>query len=129
MSEEHKAALAQGRRESRTVKAYLAALGSSKPGRPVTKESLESQLAAVDAKLEQVEDPLRRLDLIQRRLDLENASSSLANEVDLAALEIDFVRNASSYSSRRGISYAAWRQAGVPASVLKKAGIPQTRRR
>ena len=27
------------------------------------------------------------------------------------------------YAQRKGISYAAWRELGVPADVLKKAGI------
>jgi hypothetical protein len=30
---------------------------------------------------------------------------------------------AKAYSERRGISYAAWRELGVEAAVLKKAGI------
>ena len=44
-------------------------------------------------------------------------------KVDISALEDDFVRVAHSYSSRRGISYAAWREIGVDAAVLKKAGL------
>jgi hypothetical protein len=38
-------------------------------------------------------------------------------------LESAFVKSARSYSERKGISYAAWRQVGVEPAVLKKAGI------
>ena len=38
-------------------------------------------------------------------------------------LENDFVRVAKSFSERKGISYKAWREVGVPARVLKLAGI------
>jgi hypothetical protein len=44
-------------------------------------------------------------------------------------LAANFVAYAKSYSDRKGISYTAWRQFGVPADVLRKAGIQETRRR
>ncbi len=34
--------------------------------------------------------------------------------------------NAKSYGERKGISYEAWRQLGVPAEVLKRAGITKS---
>jgi len=37
------------------------------------------------------------------------------------------VEVAKSYSSRKGISYAAWREVGVEPAVLKKAGISRAR--
>ena len=129
MSQEHKAALARGRKESRAIKSYLRAIGSRKPGRPVTKESLNSRLGAVNAKLEVVDDPLKRLDLLQARLDIEEALESVEDAANLDEIEAEFVSNARSYSDRKGISYTAWRRFGVPAVVLKKAGIPETRRR
>ena len=43
--------------------------------------------------------------------------------VDQAALEKAFVGAAASYSARKKISYAAWRENGVSAAVLKAAGI------
>jgi hypothetical protein len=45
------------------------------------------------------------------------------NGIDLSSLEAEFVKVAQGYSDRQGISYAAWREVGVEASVLKKAGI------
>ncbi len=42
---------------------------------------------------------------------------------DLVALEEGFVKAAKNYSERKGITYAAWREAGIDASVLRRAGI------
>ena len=43
--------------------------------------------------------------------------------VDQTAVEDAFVQVAKSYGERQGISYNAWREVGVPAPVLKRAGI------
>ena len=51
MTEQHKEALKLGRLEARAIKAYLKALDALKPGRPVTRESLESRLGSVEAKI------------------------------------------------------------------------------
>lgn len=128
MSEEHKAALAQGRRESRAIKSYLEALASRRPGRPVTVDSVQKRLAAIDEKLSDESDPLKELDLRQERLNAEDALKRVEAKEDIDALESGFVEVAKNYSHRKGISYAAWRQVGVPASVLKAAGVPRTRR-
>jgi len=56
-------------------------------------------------------------------MDLELELSTKANAVDLSALEDDFVQAAREYGERKGISYAAWREAGVDAAVLKRAGV------
>lgn len=63
------------------------------------------------------------------RLDIEKAIAEVASGDDLDALEKGFVEHAKSYSERKGVSYTAWRQAGVPAAVLREAGIRETRRR
>ena len=52
--------------------------------------------------------------------------SSIAG-VDSKSLETDFVKIAKQFSEQRGISYGAWRDAGVAAVVLKRAGIARTR--
>lgn len=129
MSKEHKEALAKGRNESRAIKGYLSAIQSRRPGRPVTQESLKARLANIDSKLASTDDPLRRVDLLQTRIDIETALASVPQKVDIGRLEADFVAAVGSYSERKGISYSAWREFGVPAEVLKKAGIAQTRRR
>jgi hypothetical protein len=129
MSQEHKDALAQGRLEARSIKAYLRALDSRRPGRPVTKESLDKRLERVNAKLGDENDPLKRIELLQSKLDLQSALASVEDGANLDDLAANFVAYAKSYSDRKGISYTAWRQFGVPADVLRKAGIQETRRR
>lgn len=124
MTEDHKQALAVGRAEGRLVRAYLEALESSRPkrGRKRTKESIARRLERIDVELEAA-DPLKRLQLTQERLDLSEELEQMDSGVDLARLEADFARVAKGYAERKGITYAAFRQIGVPAAVLKKAGI------
>jgi hypothetical protein len=129
MSEEHKAALAQGRKEARAIKSYLKALSNKRPGRPVTKESLDKRLQTVQRKIEESDNPLDKVDLIQSKLDIEDALAELEDAEDLESLEAGFVESAASYSERKGVSYTAWREYGVPAKVLRTAGIKETRRR
>ena len=54
-------------------------------------------------------------------------AGSGAVPVDLSALRRDFIRSAKSFGERKGLSYATWRAAGVPADDLKAAGIKRTR--
>jgi hypothetical protein len=124
MSKEHKAALAEGREQGRAVRRYLEALEAHKPrrGRKRTPESMKKQLSAVEAEIA-VADPLRRLLKIQERLDLESALQASESKADLNQLEKEFVKSAAPYSERKGISYSAWRELGVPAAVLEKSGI------
>lgn len=129
MSEEHKEALARGRREARAIKAYLKALESRRPGRPVSKESLQKRLEKVNERLESAENPLETVDLIQTKLDIEKSLSEVENAQDMDSLETGFVENAASYSERKGVTYTAWREFGVPAKVLRSAGVKETRRR
>jgi hypothetical protein len=129
MTKEHKAALAQGRLEARSVKAYLASLGPKKRGRPVTQDSLHKKISEIDSKLKAEANPLKRLDLMQSRTEAEHALDTVGIGPDEEQLAADFVKYAKAYADRKGISYATWRQIGVPADVLRRAGIPQTRNR
>lgn len=124
MTDEHKAALAQGRAEGRAVKAYLEALAANKPkrGRKRTPDSIAKRLEKIDAELDDA-SPMNRLQLVQERMDLEGELARMGDQVDLSGLEDGFVAVAKAYGSRKGISYAAWREVDVPASVLKRAGI------
>lgn len=124
MTDEHKAALAVGRAESRAVKSYLEALEENRPkrGRRRTRESIENRLVTIEAELATAE-PLARLKMIQERMDLTKELDASSEPVDISDLEAGFVTNAKSYSESKGISYAAWREIGVPAAVLKAAGI------
>lgn len=128
MSDEHKHALAVGREESRAVRRYLEALEAHKPkrGRKRTTESIQSRLRQIDDRINGA-DPLTRVHLVQERLNLETELATKEEAVDLKALEEGFVEAAKSYGERKGITYAAWRAAGVDANVLRRAGIPRTR--
>lgn len=129
MSEEHKAALAKGREQGRKVRDYLAALElERRPGRQMDRGTIEAKLPDIQAKIDEEPDPAKRVELIQKRLDLEERLVELGDAPDLEALEQGFVEAAKEYSERKGISYPAWREAGVPAAALKQAGIPRTRR-
>jgi hypothetical protein len=124
MSAEHKAALAAGRDEGRAVKAYLEALDQERPrrGRKRTPDSIKKRLAAIDGSLDDA-SALRRLQLVQERMDLSKELEQSGAKVDLSSLESAFVKTAAKYAKRKGISYAAWRELGVSADVLKQAGI------
>ena len=121
---EHKAAMSQGRTETRIVRHYLEALAGVKQGggRRRSKDTLEKKLAAVEAELAAA-DPVSRLHLIQQRLDIAKAIEATEQTIDMEQLESDFVSVAESYSDRKGISYQAWREVGVDARVLRAAGI------
>ena len=124
MSDSHKAALAEGREQGRAVRRYLEALEAHRPkrGRKRTQESVERRLAAIDEKLNDA-DPLTRLHLSQERMNLQAELSSTDNAVDLGAWKRSSWPRPRSYGKRKGITYAAWRQAGVDPGVLRKAGI------
>ncbi len=125
MTDEHKAALAEGREQGRIVRRYLEALESHRPkrGRKRTPESISKRLASIDEKLAAA-DPLTRLHLVQERMDLEaELSAGDGESVDLSELEAEFISVALPYSQRKGIGYEAWRAAGVEPRVLKAANI------
>ena len=129
MSEDHKQALAKGRVQGRAVRDYLAALEQDRrPGRKVDRPTLERRIADAQARIEAEPDPAKRVDLIQRRLDDQERLDRYREEPDTAELEKAFIDAVKEYSERKGITYTAWREAGVPASVLKAAGVPRTRR-
>ena len=127
MTNDHKAALAQGRTEGRAVRDYLTALRASKPkrGRRRTPDSIRKRLAAIDKELASA-DALTELRLIQERRDLTSEMATMDRGVDLATVESAFVDVAASYSARHQISYTSWREVGVPAAVLRKAGISRS---
>ena len=124
MSDQHKAALAEGRSQGRAVRNYLEALEATKPkrGRKRTPDSIKKRLETIDAALADA-DKLTELKLRQERVNLERELEAGSVAVDLTALERDFVAVASAYGQRQGITYQVWRDTGVSAAVLKKAGI------
>ncbi|MBA3266866.1 MAG: hypothetical protein H0T70_01215 [Acidimicrobiia bacterium] len=124
MSDEHKAALAEGREQGRAVRRYLEALEAHKPrrGRKRNPDNIARRLTRIDEELPGA-DPLTRVHLRQERIDLERELAAGSQKVDLEGLENEFVAAAGAYSLRKGISYDAWRAVGVEPRVLKAAGI------
>ena len=124
MTDAHKQALAVGREQGRAVRRYLEALDAHRPkrGRKRTPDSIKRRLDDIGNRLAEA-DPLTRLQLVQERMNLEAELAAKAEAVDLAALEEDFVAAVREYSDRKGITYAAWREAGVDAAVLRRAGL------
>src|SRR4051812_40982564 len=124
MSDAHKEALALGREQGRAVRRYLEAIELHKPkrGRKRTPESVQKQLAAIEAKLPSA-DALTRVQLIQQRMDLQAELAMKSETVDLGALETGFVKAARDYGQRKGISYAAWRGGGGGAPPPPKSWI------
>ena len=128
VSEEAKSARALGQAQGRTVSRYLSALDSTKPkrGRQRSSEKMQARLAELPDDIAQAK-PLKRVHLIQELMDLETELSKEEQTMDLSEIEGEFIAIAAEYSGRKGISYAAWREVGVPASVLKAAGVARTR--
>lgn len=128
MSDAHKEALALGRDEGRAVRLYLEAMEAVQPrrGRPRTAEGSQRKLGLIERQLEGRLDPLTRLTLTQRKMDIIREIDLLSDERDIAELEEAFIKAAAGYSKRKGITWAAWRMAGVSADVLRRAGITRT---
>ena len=124
MSDEHKTAIAEGRKQAKAVSDYLEALSANKPkrGRQRTPDSIKGRIAKIDDELATA-DAITALNLRQEKIDLEGELATKSTGVDLSGLESAFVEHASGYGARKGISYGVWREAGVAPAVLKKAGI------
>src|SRR5260370_1453324 len=70
-------------------------------------EELEAQL--------QDANPIQRLSLLQTIRDLEAEAAAEDDPRQAEVIGRDFVRQAKAYSQAKGIEYATWREAGVPA--------------
>lgn len=127
MSDAHKAALAKGRAEGRVVREYLEGLRATKPkrGRKRTPETIDKRLAKIDEELTSA-SPIEELSLVQERRDLNDELAAMSDKIDMDALENAFVEVAKSYSESKKIAYASWRDVGVEARVLKRAGISRS---
>lgn len=126
MSDEHKAAIAAGRIEAAAVRDYLEALESSRPrrGRQVSAETLTERRAGIDAQLDAGDlKPIKRLELLQSRRDIDAQLAAIADEPDMSSVEAGFIEHAAAYGTRKGIEYGTWREAGVSADLLARAGI------
>src|SRR4051812_15167006 len=129
MTASHKKALARGRELSATVDRYLQAINTPKRrGRKVSLATLQKRLKAAQETARSgsgVAKVLAAQDV--RDLKAKIAESTAPGTVDVKTLEANFVKIAKQFSTQRSITYGAWRDAGVSAAVLQKAGIARTR--
>jgi hypothetical protein len=129
LSASHKRALAEGRTMSATVNRYLAAVNRPKRrGRKVSKATLVDRLA--EARLQaKTATGIDKVMAAQAVRDLQRKVTQLnaTGGADIKGLEAAFVKVAKQFSRQRGISYGAWRDAGVPAETLKRSGVVRTR--
>lgn len=124
MSETQKEAMAKGRRQARAVREYLTALEKDRRRGPkMTPEKLRKRIADTGMAIEDEESPVKRLELIQSRMDDEDRLEELEARTDIEELEARFVDVADEYGDRKGITYMAWRELGVAAATLRRAGI------
>ena len=129
LSVTHKKALAEGRTNSSIVNNYLSAINAPrKRGRKVSTATLEQRLVAAQTEVKTatgVDKVLAAQEVRDLRATIARASTS--NGADVKSLETRFVKIAKTFGENRGVTYGAWRDAGVPADVLRKAGVARTR--
>lgn len=115
------------RAQGRIVKEYLDALTTCAVGHRnvCMTETIDQRLGAVDDEMA-VADAERRSELVQERRELQAERARRLATGGLAALEEAFVQTVAAYSVCVGISYQAWREIGVPSSVLARAAVQRT---
>lgn len=112
--------------DTRKVRRYLEALEAGY-GRPLDVSGLQHRLEAVQDELVAA-NAVQRVKLIQERLDLEESIAAAGTDWGFTELEAEAVEVMARWAEERGFSYQALREAGVPASVMRRAGISRARR-
>ena len=116
-------------KEQRVVAVYMDALGKVAQHRRMKKIDptvAERRLATLRERIDSADTQIKKLGLIQQRINLERRLKKQSTPVDITKQEDAFVNVVATYSGRRGISYEAWREVGVPSAVLKRAGLSPT---
>jgi hypothetical protein len=117
ISDSHRAAMSKGVTQRNAIQAYLETL-QSPPPRLRTRKG--RSVADLQRAISESTDPMERLylrPLLRRALEVESGS---ANMDEITA---NFVKHVVAFSERNGITYADWREEGVPAAVLREAGM------
>ena len=86
---------------------------------------MRQRIAVIDSEIGDAK-PLQRLHLTQEKLNLAAKIEAAETAVDISAFEDEFVAVARDYGETNAISYSAWRSIGVPAAILKRAGIARS---
>jgi hypothetical protein len=119
---ERPAACGVRRAETNAVAAYLTALKAPKvPAR--SRAALENRRVQIEQWLAEESSPIREVELIQQRPDIDAQLAQIDQAARLPELEEAFVNVAASWAKRTGVTAAALREVGVPASVLRRAGL------
>ena len=127
LSSEEKQRMAEGRSHSRVVERYLREIATGKyhkrGPRKNDPEAIKAELAELNAKIASSPPGVEKLVLVENRRKLEQILAGRAENEAFDELENKFLGIAKVFSDTRGISYESWREMGVPARVLIKAGI------
>lgn len=113
MTDEAKENIATGQKAMRVVDTYLTFIDQRKPGRRVDRDLLEMRikdeknLAHKVILIAQMHEAIRREDERLKEQEWED----------------EFVKYAPWFSDQHNITYAVWREMGVSAKILSKAGI------
>lgn len=87
-------------------------------------QRLEEVKGKLDAALSNGVRGLQRVQLIQQRREVEEEiRGRKAARTPEAPDDADFVTHGRLYAAAKGITYGAFREFGVPAAVLRRAGI------
>lgn len=109
------------RAETNTVAAYLALCGAPKAAGD--REALSAKRAELQRRVATAATPIERLRLVQQRVDLDDAINRLVAQERRPEIEAAFIKVAAGWCDRNGISARALREVGVPADVLRQAGL------
>lgn len=113
-------------RDAMAIRAYLELLHQRPAHGSHSKLSDERRARIVSGLTSQIEherDPIRRLQLISRREQHEQAIGAPTYAAQLAEAQAQAVPVLAAWADRKGISWQALREGGVPAVVLRQAGI------
>lgn len=127
MSDEHRRRISEAHRQREVISAYLDAVGAPKRrGRRISTEELRDRLSSAEQEMQEATG-VDRLKVAQSIIDLqeritEQEQAELTQQL-LGEMEKRFIEVAADYAERHKISRQAWREVGVPAKVLKDAGI------
>lgn len=112
------------------VRSYLSAIvNANKPkprGRRPNTIGIDVKLTSVRQRLESETDAIKRLLLNQEIIDLEERKKQVEAEAEMSdptIYEAGFIEHAGAYAEANGISAKDFRAMGVPAKVIREAGI------
>lgn len=123
--------MAKNTEERAAIVSYLAAIdrkNAPKPrgGRRRTTESIGRDITTCEQTIASTMDPIRKLHATQELLNLQHEAEQIASDeyyADPTNFEADFIAHLSGYADRNAITASALRRVGVPARVIREAGL------